>query len=189
MQSCRKCCARLRFDKQSRISCKHCSNFTPVSSRAYCGPVFVCSGFTSPLSSLLCFVSVCDSLCCFTDDIGDPYAEPNMLVIWRSASELRRMFRTSKNWSKPHLNGSFSTDRSRWFLCCSSLSMWHLFCHCVFLISLWKAVLPDCGISWVSSLICLYSFCLIFLFTLALSVRVCDMNTNNAAHNVIIQIF
>ena len=41
--------------------------------------VFLCCGFRSPFSPLLCFITVvliiCVSLYCFTDKVDDPYAD------------------------------------------------------------------------------------------------------------------
>ena len=50
--------------------------------------VILCFGFRSPLSPLLCFITVfliiCISLCCFTDKVEDPYADRTYgkCVIW-----------------------------------------------------------------------------------------------------------
>ena len=54
--------------------------------------------------------------------------------------------RSRSVWQKKIL---FSLFERRWF------HMWRLFCHCLFLLLvLRKAVLHDCGISWVSSGTC-----------------------------------
>ena len=69
---------------------------------------FPCSGIRSPLSPLLCFISVliiCVSLSCFTDEVEDPLVGGAYIFVSWSASALRARFRASKT-------GSFPTDRS-----------------------------------------------------------------------------
>ena len=46
--------------------------------------IFLCSGFSSALSSFLCYITVFliiyVSLCCFTDEVEDPYADRSKAV-------------------------------------------------------------------------------------------------------------
>ena len=118
---------------------------------------FLCSGFRSPLSTLLYFITVfllvCVSLSWFTDAVEDPYAN------------FRKKVRASKTILSPHPT---TTTQCFWywpFQGVSSVTVLVFLCLCVcdlicglcgtylFMISPSFAVLRDCGISWVSSLV------------------------------------
>ena len=63
--------------------------------------VFLFSGFSSPLSPLLLFITVClVSLCCFKDEVEDPYA--NQTYICNSElNQKRAKFRASTTGLSP----------------------------------------------------------------------------------------
>ena len=125
--------------------------------------VVLCSGFRSPLSPLHCFMTrdliICILLWGFTNVAEDRCAD-RTYICNRAASELKVMFRVSKTGLSlaPFF---FYMTVARRFLCCRfSLHVCDFICGAFFVIiyssslfwRLWKAVIRDCGISWVSSL-------------------------------------
>ena len=104
---------------------------------------------------------ICVSLWCFTNEVEDPYADRIYIFNLKLHQHSGRGFARVK-LVKP-LN-RFPTDRSKavpllqFFVCASVVSyhsvLFSLFVpHLSFLWCLGKAVLRDCGFSWVSSLI------------------------------------
>ena len=106
--------------------------------------IFLCSGFRSPLSHLLCLITVFliifVSLWCFTDEVEDLYADQTHTHIPPTPP--------THPHSHPPPPSGFQPIVSRRFFCCSSslfvrlrFDMWCLFCPYLFLIS------PAFGIS------------------------------------------
>ena len=121
--------------------------------------VFLCSGFRSPLSPLLCFITefliICVSLWCFTDETEDPYAEQTYIYnlgLVRIKGEVSRASKTglrsgveckviANREEFAHLNAAhpgpshvvFLLTVPRRYLCFSSSLFVHLwFQMCVF---------------------------------------------------------
>ena len=68
--------------------------------------VFLCSGFRSPLSHMLCFITVfvitciCVSLFCFTDEVDDSYADRTYVCNFATHQKTTR-FRASRTGQNP----------------------------------------------------------------------------------------
>ena len=125
--------------------------------------VFLCFGFRSPLSPLLCLITVF-LIILFHYDVEwmrqRKPMRPSYICKMTDASELRVRFPVNKTGLSPH---KFSTDCSKeilllqFFFVCSSLVSYVAFVLSLFVLHLslfWclgRAVLHGCGISWVSS--------------------------------------